>query len=376
MKNKRILFFTPSSSRGGSEMYIWQMLEKAKTDGFDVKLFSILKGELFNDDYFDIPDASYSKWLSSEKMRIIKGGINRVFNVDLFEKEVIKVHYTFKPQLWYLNTATLLDVANIAIKHNIPYVVHLHEMLSIYQSLAKESFLKSLNNAKAVIACSNAVAKPLINAGLKNVYLEYSCVNFNKIKTNQDRDIIRRSFGAAQDSFVWMMSGTRSYQKGIDFLPKIASKLNKNSRLVWLGGDEDGTLSQITKLTIKHLKLKNVYMVSQRRQDYFEYLNACDGFLLTSRSDSFPLVMNEAAFLGKPVVGFNSGGIEEFVIQKETGFVVDNFNIDELTNRMNQISTGEVILSKDKIKDQTKQYSFEYRFPIWKELLFKILSRE
>ena len=57
------------------------------------------------------------------------------------------------------------------------------------------------------------------------------------------------------------------------------------------------------------------------------YFAAFDVFTLTSRSDSFPLVVLEAATLGKPSVCFDeTGGAREF-IENDCGFVVPHLDV-------------------------------------------------
>lgn len=58
---------------------------------------------------------------------------------------------------------------------------------------------------------------------------------------------------------------------------------------------------------------------------------------LTGRREAFGLVSIEAQAMGLPVVGFNSGGFPETIIEGETGFAVEDRNDKELAGKILQL---------------------------------------
>jgi glycosyltransferase involved in cell wall biosynthesis len=372
-KANTILFITPSSSRGGSEKYIWNIFLNIHKTKFEGGLFSLHRGTLF-DDYKNPSNTFYSKWTESFLRLLLKGFIRKFFGINLIEHELLKAHKKLKADIWYLNTVVMPEIAELARRNNIKYIVHSHEMISVYDTIDKNLFFPMLFHAKAVIACSQAVAKPLEDAGLTNIVVEHELVDISEIKIKTSAQLKRKEFKIGPDKFVWLMSGQRNYRKGMDFILKLSRSVNSSIEIVWVGGHANSNLSQMMARTIQNLSLRNVHLIEEKgRDEYYDILNMADALLLTSREDPFPLVMTEAAFLGKPILGFNSGGIKEFVNIDSIGMVIENFNLNELINEMNFIAEGKIIFSKDAIIKRSLEFSLENRLLIWEEKVLKIL---
>lgn len=70
--------------------------------------------------------------------------------------------------------------------------------------------------------------------------------------------------------------------------------------------------------------------------------------------ESFGLVGIEAMSFGKPVVAFDSGGIEEWLVHNETGFLVRRGNVRELADRISQLLEDASLAKKMGIKGQQR----------------------
>lgn len=57
-------------------------------------------------------------------------------------------------------------------------------------------------------------------------------------------------------------------------------------------------------------------------------------FVHVSTKEGFGLVVTEALWQGTPVIGSNVGGISQQVIENETGFLVEPFDIDQIKKKM------------------------------------------
>ena len=170
------------------------------------------------------------------------------------------------------------------------------------------------------------------------------------------------------------MSGQRNYRKGLDFIPQLAEKIRSNSYILWLGGQQKKNISQLVEKTVKYKNLKNVILIEEKGNDYYDYLNLADGLILTSREDPFPLVMIEAAFLGKPIIGFNSGGIKEFIVENKTGCIINNFDIDAFAAKMNEVAAGIITFDQEEIKKESLNFSLKKRIKIWEDKIEIIIS--
>jgi glycosyltransferase involved in cell wall biosynthesis len=63
-------------------------------------------------------------------------------------------------------------------------------------------------------------------------------------------------------------------------------------------------------------------------------MDGCDVFSLPSWQEGFGIVYLEAMALGKPVIGCKGEGIEDFVVDGETGLLVEPKNPDQLADAM------------------------------------------
>ena len=60
-------------------------------------------------------------------------------------------------------------------------------------------------------------------------------------------------------------------------------------------------------------------------EEYQNYFNCADGFILTSKKESFSLVTVEALLLGLPVVTHDCGGVRE-ILKEDIGVIVKEKN--------------------------------------------------
>ncbi len=76
--------------------------------------------------------------------------------------------------------------------------------------------------------------------------------------------------------------------------------------------------------------------------------------------ESFGLVGIEAMSFGKPVVAFDSGGIREWLVHNETGFLVRRGDVRELADRVSQLLADPFLAKKMGIEGQ-KRVNERYR---------------
>ena len=94
---------------------------------------------------------------------------------------------------------------------------------------------------------------------------------------------------------------------------------------------------------IKSLKLENIVSVVGKtsQREVLEYLKGSDIFLMpstydniTKRKEAFGLVSIEAQAMGLPVIGFDSGGFPETIIEGKTGYAVEDRNVLKMANKI------------------------------------------
>ncbi len=96
--------------------------------------------------------------------------------------------------------------------------------------------------------------------------------------------------------------------------------------------------------------------------------------MLTSFNDSFPIVLIEAAYLGKPIVSFNSGGVREFV-REGMGAVVDSWNNSDLIAAMAAVMRGEASFDPRAAKSRALEFDIAAQGERWERVVREYLSR-
>jgi glycosyltransferase involved in cell wall biosynthesis len=199
--------------------------------------------------------------------------------------------------------------------------------------------------------------------GYKNTLLLHSFIDTQIITLKIPTETIRKKLNIPADAFIWIMSGSMNLRKGYDTVCDLFEFLPSNTYIAWLGSvKQTGVLHYIRQRT--KLENLNFIEIGEKSDEYYDYLNIADGFVLTAKEDPFPLVMIEAAYLEKPIVGYNSGGISEFV-QEGIGKCVNSFNPKDLAEVMIQVQYRTLIIDKEKLKNRALTFDIKNQIRKW-----------
>ncbi len=345
---KKVLFITPFFGRTGSEMLLFYILKNIDTTRYQPYLFSRNDGALLQ----ELPK-EVTAFIGYKKHKNFLYRIYRLLlyavNINPVEYQLRAIHKKVKPDFWFINTIANRDAYSLAKKLNVKVISYVHELPLSYNLVKAATIKNVIDHSILCIGCSRIVCEKLGDMGHNNIRLLYGYVDKSLIKIKQNRAQIRASLKLEENDFVWVIAGATNMIKGIDFLIPLIKKLKVNHKIVWIGGIDNGGTSFYTQEAVKNNYANRVLFIGKKSHDYYDYLNIGDAYLSLSREDSYPLVLLEAAHLGMPIAGFNSGGIKEFVT-KEIGYVVDQLNFEELANKMALVETNYHHFNRDRIK--------------------------
>lgn len=137
---------------------------------------------------------------------------------------------------------------------------------------------------------------------------------------------------------------------------KFEQKASRKVLLLMVG---DGELFEPVGNLVKQID-SNIKLVGWKT-DVSVYLAAADLLLLTSLNEGFGLVVAEAGWYGKPTLSTKSGGVNEFIVDGVTGFLV-NSTSDQIALSMLNLHNDLNLLAEvgEKAKVQTiESYSAE-----------------
>lgn len=122
----------------------------------------------------------------------------------------------------------------------------------------------------------------------------------------------------------------------------------------------EGELANLCIREIDRLDLKNEIDMTGFNSNPYKFMASSKTIVITSRWEGFGLVAMEAMSLGVPVVCTGVGGLKEFVVDGENGFVCNN--IDELAKAVNRLLTDNELwtyMSSNAIKTAQNRNNFK-----------------
>lgn len=368
---RRILFFTPYATRTGSEVLIYYILKHLDRTRYEAALVSFSYGEMIPELPDDIPVFYVPRNFKLKDKIAYHLGWHPIY------ENLKRIHKKYPSDLWYVNTIMMPEVVEVAQELGQPVITHVHELSATYAQIYRSDFSTIIHGSTTLLGCSEAVCSELRAAGAKDVSNLYSFVDLGEITFSPDRvRQLREGWGAGPEDFVWIMSGTSSERKGFDLLPRLATYYPKETSVhfVWVGKLLDDGLTYLTEQRCKHVSNIKIHLVGAQKEDYYAYLAAADGFMLTSLQEPFGMVLIEAAWLGKPIVSFDSGGPAEF-IDKSVGVIVPALEIKRFVEAMRATERTYRNHDKEASRQLAQRYSVERGVARWNQLLDTFYDR-
>ncbi|MBD2655383.1 glycosyltransferase [Synechocystis sp. FACHB-383] len=389
-KPLNILFFTTTSAYTGSEIVLSNIIHNINSSNIkSVAWISYFKGELIEKNrkthipHLVIYESVRSIWFwallipsifkNKRYFSSLKSLYSLYINISLDY-----AHKKFKSDIWYINTILQKETLKYAYNHQIPCIVHAHELEQMLPGLNKQESEILVNYPQLIIACSHTAAQTLQILGRsENIEICYPTIDTQKIDDIKFYPEVRRQIlGISPQSFVWCMSGTLDQNKNPIKFIEIAQKiLNQgyDCHFLWLGNNSDSALDVFCKKYSEKLGLDNkiIWLGLLKNDEYYQYLNVANGFVLTSSRESFSIVSLEALYLQKPIVSFDCGGINEILTSPQIGKIVKSWNTDEIVEAMKNVMDNQFKFNKNLAKEIAQKFSIENQMEQWQKIIEK-----
>jgi glycosyltransferase involved in cell wall biosynthesis len=376
MVNKKVLFISHDATTTGAPIVLLHLLRWLKLNS-NIELSTLLLdgGDLVSE--FKSISPVYILNPQKKESTFLLGILKKVKHI-LFKTQKLKKfpkHLTKeKFDLIYANTVASTPVLQkLKELFNCPIILHVHEN----EYTIKNFYPQSLNNnitkyINYYIAVSKSTKENLIlnyQIPSEKIYLVNEFISINNIKeTTKIKEDLKIELGTDKE-FIIGGAGITSWRKGVDLFLQVAAKLNrtdtKSFKFVWVGKILPEFQIQLDyELQRLGLDERIITFTNQvnNPQDYFQIF---DIFFLSSREDPFPLVCLEVASLGKPIICFdNSGGMLEFINQSN-GEVIQYGNIDDVTQKIIDLSLNKSLLEKkgSQVKKDVSNFDVNLQAP-------------
>ncbi len=246
-----------------------------------------------------------------------------------------------KIEMIYVNHVLPVGYAAYLIKKfkKVPYTLFLHGTdiaMATSTPNKRKKFIELCLAASAVVVNSEFLKNKLLGIveNLSDVRVLYPCPADNflaAVKNQAEIDLLRSQLalnGKRVIITVARVAEGKGYPHLVRFMPEILSQVPNT---VWLIVGDGPKMAEVMALVQKN-NLQNVvrFLGSVAPADLPKYYHLADLFVLLThkddhREEGWGTVFLEAAACGLPVVAGRVGGVEEAVLDGQTGMVVDIF---------------------------------------------------
>lgn len=376
---KKILFINHSSSFGGAQRSLYEYMTLIDRKKFDLYILSPKQSNTllkeFNFIEFNFVPQLYNGLIGGYN------GIRRILIIREIIYFVLFFFYCFWLKLTYkkfdlihFNEITLLPCLIIKLFFNCSVSSHIRSKQNTKKTLMYKIFLGLIKKfIWRMIAIDNDVYETSYYRN--NTII---CKNFLNTFKNKKKIIKKKS------KFIISYVGTLIKYKGISNLIKIASKFKKNNKIQFF------VFGNIPKKNLKFfiskffsnpyvesssINLPNMFFFGEKNSLEEIYRNS-DLVIFCSNINAVGRPVMEAAIFKKTSIVFLDDIKTDYIINKRTGFIIKNKNINEAVKKINYLHKNEKIkenMGMEAFKFIKKNFSIKKNYNIFKnEILLKI----
>lgn len=280
----------------------------------------------------------YEMYYASSKKNKVYRFLDMIVSTVKYSKKVDYVLIdTYSTQnFWFAFT-----VSQLCRILNLKYVAKLHGG-DLPNRLLKSPFFCDLifKNAYKITAPSNYLLDAFKQKYYNNlIYIPNTIELKNYIFTEKEFSVPK---------LLWVRSFSKIYN------PKMAIKVlhelkneYPNAKLCMVGPDKENLIDDC-KLFAKNLNVEVIFTGKLTKEEWIDLSKEYNIFINTTHFDNTPVSVIEAMALGLPIVSTNVGGIPFLLENDMNAFLVDDNNINQMTNAVrklieNQTQTKEII---------------------------------
>lgn len=240
-------------------------------------------------------------------------------------------------------------------KLNIPMIVHFHGHDAYRNTILNEfgnQFKELFEYAKCTISVSKNMTNQLIKLGANPQKVLYNPYGPNELFFNIQPDY-RKKTCIAVGRFV---------EKKAPYLTLIAfqkvQEKHPDAELIFIG---DGELLSTCKNIAKSMEIKNVIFTGALdHQQTVQYFSKASCYIQHSivasdgDSEGTPVAILEAGAAGLPIVSTNHAGIPDVIIDGITGFLVNEFDINAMAEKLSILLDDEALRKSMGLKSRER----------------------
>jgi len=295
----------------------------------DIKLFLLFGANKEFSDYPIIEDVDFHPVFYPRKSIHETGALGMIvflFKASIELKKIIKnnkidlIHYFFSVPTGLLSFLHM---------KSIPYIVSLRGgdvpnynpgEMQLFHSLLKPLNKLVVKNANKIIPNSNALGE----SAKKELKINHYYTIYNGIEIN--KNISKEKIPSSSLKLITVSRLIR--WKKIDLVIKALAEIkNVNYIIIGKGKEENSLRRLVSKLDLYD---RIIFLGSIPNQNINKYLLESDVFILPSLNEGLSIGVLEAMAIGLPIIGANTGGMKETIINNYNGILMEPNNLEEL----------------------------------------------
>lgn len=164
--------------------------------------------------------------------------------------------------------------------------------------------------------------------------LIYNILNYSEID-----ELKKQHVDIYDETCTLLTVGRITWQKGQDIAVRAAKILyDKGYKFKWyfVGPKSDIQFFNEIKNYIKSNNMNNVIFYLGETDNPYKYMAKCDFYVQPSRFEGFCTTISEALYIGKIVIASDVAGVQEQIINEETGYIVNLDDYNDLAKIIEQ----------------------------------------
>ena len=325
-----VLHVISGGEKGGSKKHLLSLVNEMKKKNLRNIIACFIEGEL----YREAKEMGLEVFLIKQEKRFDLSVVNKLS--DLCKNEKVNIVNSHGGRANFI-------CSFLRKKISAKFITTIHsDYESDYKGNKYKTFVYSKINKLALkkfdyyIAVSKNFKNLLINRGFNEnkIFTVYNGIDTKKHISNLSKDdVIKKYKLPIFNNYISMIGRFHPIKGHKDFLDACETihKDLKDTGIILVG---DGETKSDIENYIKSYKIENnIIFVGFKAPD--DFINISDFTVLTSYSETFPLVILESGLYSRPVIASNVGGISEIIKDMETGLLIFPGNIKEIGEKIN-----------------------------------------
>ncbi|MFM2596692.1 glycosyltransferase family 4 protein [Vibrio fortis] len=367
---KILYVITKADEIGGAQVHVRDLAFKAMSDGHQVKVIVGEEG-LLKDNLEQLN-------INVEVLKSLKRNINALRDFSCV-KELCSIIREFSPDVVALHSSKAGVVGRLACYFcGVPSVFTVHGW-AFADGVSKSKKYLYLGIEKLIAPLSEKIIT--VSKQDKDLAIKYN------VGCHRDQVVIHNGI---RDDFASFVSGSDVVHEHVRLIMVARFSKQKDHKTLLLALKKVEALPWSLRLVGKGPELDNIIALSKslnlydrieflgERRDVPELLIKSDIFLLISNWEGYPLSILEAKSASLPVICSNVGGVNEAVVEKVNGFLIERGDYIDLSSKLRVLIENKEMRKKiaafnrrDYVERHTLDVMYDKTIDVYKSALVK-----